>query len=142
MKRYLLHALLALIALVGVGFTLRWMESGDKLGSQATAVPADDVRETVQMVKLSEVQSARIIARLYSRQVTDRESLALLLEGLRDARYPDPMPQNRVDSIVLVLREGGHLGPFHFSIDRPEDAFSPCFVAGLKRAGIPILSQL
>ena len=141
MKRYLLHAILALIALTGVGLTLRWMASNNGLGSQAVTVPANDIRERVHTVRLSEVQLAKISARLYSRQITDRESLALLLNGLRDARYPDPMPQNRVDSIVLVLRDGRHLGPFHFSIDRREDAFSPCFVAGLERAGIPIMNE-
>ena len=64
--------------------------------------------------------------------VRDRPAIRLLLAGLKDAHVPDPMRENRAETVVIRLRNGKSIGPFYFSTDRPIDAFSPTFIEGLK----------
>jgi len=110
--------------------------------------PADDVRAAVQGIGLSEVKACDILSHSIYLQlgtdptrVTDRESISLLLTGLKEASYPEPFIMNRVDSITLILKDGRRVGPFAFSTDREVDAFSPEFVKGLEREGIALRNR-
>jgi len=64
--------------------------------------------------------------------VRDRPAIRMLLAGLQDARVPEPMLENRAETVVIRLKNGNTVGPFYFSADRRIDAFSPTFIEGLK----------
>lgn len=125
------------VAAIGIGIT--------RIVKFWGTVPANDVSSVASgiqpsQVKAFEIQSMQVYMSTGSdvKRTTDRKSIDLLLTGLKKARYPDPMPQNRVDHITLILKDGRRIGPFAFSVDREIDAFSPEFIAGLKNEGISV----
>lgn len=105
--------------------------------------PAYDVRRAVSGLTASEVKAIIVTQgmTMWPKTITDRESVGLLLAGLKEASYPDPMMKNRVEYVTLELTNGttiGGPGQFSLSTDREIDAFSPKFVAGLRREGIQV----
>jgi len=103
-------------------------------------IPAEDVRQAVKEVSPSEVAAVTLDAGPMPGGivVTDRKTVRLLLQGLKNARVPEPLYLDRTDSVALKLKNGKVIGPFCFSLEQRIDAFSLEFIEGLGKAGLKV----
>ena len=103
-------------------------------------IPAEDVRQAVKGIHVSEVAAVTLDAGPVPGGIVvkDRETVQLLLQGLKNARVPEPLYLDRTDSVAVKLKNGKVIGPFCFSLEQRIDAFSLEFVEGLKQAGLKV----
>lgn len=141
MKKKLVAAVVIAVAVIAVVLALEWGNITSWYVWRHS-VPDPATRRSVAGVQPNDVESVRLESLSLPvpchKTIRDRAVVALLVNGLKEATIPEPMPCNRVDHITLILKGGKKVGPFAFSVDSEVDSFSPPFVDGLKKAGIRV----
>ncbi len=101
-------------------------------------LPAEATRKAARELDLKAVKAVQLNVSPDDRPqqitVTDPQTIALLVEGLKDATTTTF--SNQVDSVEVVDKNDRVLVWDNFSMDYPSHAISPKFIEGLKAAGV------
>ena len=137
MRKHKILTIIIAVAMLSIAVFLRWPAIVE-WWMWSHAVPAENVRHAIRGLHTSEVASVVLDAGPMPGGVVvkDRKTVKLLLQGLKNAKVPEPLYFDRTDSVALKLKNGRSVGPFVFNLEHRIDAFSPEFIKGLKAAGL------